>query len=130
MVNQTNQPETRMDANDLYREEIISDRKIGSIQRLIPLTADGEEDPSRPVRYIGQAQIYTQAGPLPLSFELKAGGLREAIEMFGPAAEQAVEDTMKKLQEMRREAASSIVVPGAERGGMGGMPGGGKIQLR
>ena len=132
MVNQTNQPETRMDANDLYREEIISDRKIGSIQRLIPLTADGEEDPSRPVRYIGQAQIYTQAGPLPLSFELPAAGLREAVEMFGPAAEQAVEDTMKKLQEMRREAASSIVVPGADggMGGMGGMPGGGKIQLR
>jgi hypothetical protein len=132
MVNQTNQPETRMDANDLYREEIISDRKIGSIQRLTPLTADGEEDPSRPVRYIGQAQIYTQAGPLPLSFELEAKGLREAVDMFGPAAEQAVEDTMKKLQEMRREAASSIVVPGADggMGGMGGMPGGGKIQLR
>jgi len=129
MVNQSSQPETRMDANELYREEIISDRKIGSIQRLIPLTADGEEDPSRPVRYIGQAQIYTQAGPLPLSFELDAGGLREAIEMFGPAAEQAVEDTMRKLQEMRREAASSIVVPGSD-GGMGGMPRGGKIQLR
>jgi hypothetical protein len=129
MANQPNQPETRMDDRDLYREEIITDRKIGSIQRLTPLTADGEPDSSRAVLYIGQAQVYTPAGPLPLSFELEADGLREAIEKFGPAAEKAVEDTMKKLQEMRREAASSIVVPGAD-GAMGGMPGGGKIQLR
>jgi hypothetical protein len=129
MANQPNQPDTRMDDRDLYREEIITDRKIGSIQRLTPLTADGEPDSSRAVLYIGQAQVYTPAGPLPLSFELEADGLREAIEKFGPAAEKAVEDTMKKLQEMRREAASSIVVPGAD-GAMGGMPGGGKIQLR
>jgi hypothetical protein len=129
MANQTNKPETRMDASDLYREEIITDRKIGSIQRLTPLTAEGEPDSSRPVLFIGQAQVYTPAGPLPLSFDLEATDLRQAIEKFGPAAEKAVEDTMKKLQEMRREAASSIVVPGSE-GAMGGMSGGGKIQLR
>ncbi len=131
MPNETNQPKTSMDASDLYREEIITDRKIGSIQRLIPLTEEGETDTSRPVRYVGQAQVYTPAGPLPLSFEIEAGSLKEAIGKFGPAAEKSVEETMQKLQEMRRDQASSIVVPGAE-GGMGGMGGapGGKIQLR
>ena len=43
---------------------------------------------------------------------------------------------MRRLQEMRREAASSLIVPGAGgaegMGGLGpggGMPGGGKIKL-
>lgn len=126
MSSQTDKPEILMDSNDLYKEEIITDRKVGSIQRLTPITAEGEVDSGRSVRYVGQAQVYTPAGPLPLSFEIEAGSLAEAVEKFGPGAEQAVEDTMRKLQEMRREQASSIVVPGAE----GGMPGGGKIQLR
>jgi hypothetical protein len=42
---------------------------------------------------------------------------------------------MREIQDMRREAASQIVVPEAGGGGMGGlggmggMPGGGKIQM-
>jgi hypothetical protein len=41
---------------------------------------------------------------------------------------------MKDLQELRRQAASSIVVPQGGMGGLGGlpgggMPGGGKIQI-
>ena len=116
MSNETNQPRTSMDASDLYREEIITDRKIGSIQRLVPLTEDGETDPARPARYVGQAQVNTPAGPLPLSFEIEPESLKEAVEKFGPAAEKSVEETMQRLQEMRREQASSIVVPGAEGG--------------
>jgi len=121
-----------MDAGDLYREEIFTDRRVGTIQRLLPVDRHGEPDNSRPVRFLGQAQIYTPGGPLPLSFEIPAANLEEAVKKFGPAAERAVEDTMKKLEELRREAASSIVVPGAGggMGGPGGMPGGGKIQLR
>jgi hypothetical protein len=48
-------------------------------------------------------------------------------------ANQAVEKTMQELQELRREAASSIVIPetGGGMGGLGGAGGpGGKIQLR
>ena len=45
-----------------------------------------------------------------------------------------IEQTMKELEEMRRNAASSIVVPGdvggmGGMGGPGGMMGGGKIQM-
>jgi len=47
-------------------------------------------------------------------------------------AKEAVERTMKDLQELRRQAASSIVVPQGGMGGLGGPGGlgpGGKIQI-
>ena len=72
----------QMDAANLFREEIYTDRKIGVIRCLVPVTAEGKVDESRKV-------IYTRE-----------------------AAKAGVEKTMKELQELRRAAASKIVVPG------------------
>ena len=36
-----------------------------------------------------------------------------AIAKFGDAAEQAVQQTMRELQELRREQASGLVIPDA-----------------
>lgn len=121
------QPEINMDHNGLYREEIISDRKVGTIIKLVPINAEGEDDSSRETIYQGQTQMMTQAGPLPLNFEIQAANLKEAAEGFGAAAQKAADETLEKLREMQREQASSIVVPG-QGGAPGGMPGGG-IQL-
>ena len=122
--------EAKMDSTSLYREEIVTDRKVGTIRMLTPLKSDGSTDAARPVLYMGEAQIMTGAGPLPIAFEIDAKNLGEAVDNFGPAAKEAIERTVRDLQEMRRQAASSIVVP---QGGMGGLPGvgggGGKIQL-
>jgi hypothetical protein len=127
-------PEFHMDASELYREEVYTDRRVGSLRVLTPVTPEGETDPARPVSYVGGAQLMTPVGSLPLSFEIPAGSLSEAIEKFSEAARQAVEQAVKELQELRREAASSIVIPEAGGGGMGGAggmspPGGGKIQF-
>ena len=89
-------------------------------------------DPHRKVLYVGEAQLLTAAGPLPLSFEIEAASLGEAAERFGTGAKAAVERAMQELQEMRREAASSIVIPGRDQLGLGRSgpgPGGGKIQF-
>lgn len=134
MSNQNSADEARLDANNLYREETYTDRRIGTIRVLIPVTQDGGEDASRARVFVGQASLYTPAGALPLNFELDANSLAEAIEAFPAAANAAVEETMKQLQEMRREAASSLVVPGQGGagggfGGMGGQGPGGGIQL-
>jgi hypothetical protein len=123
-----------MNAADLYLEEIFTDRRVGTIQRLTPVGTDGEPDASRPVTYVGQAQIMTPAGALPLSFEIPADSLAAAVEGFGAAAEKAVAETMQRLQEMRREAAGSIIVPESGGAGLGGgVPGmagaGGKIRM-
>lgn len=126
----------KMDATSLYREEIITDRKVGTIRVLTPVRKDGSTDASRPVVYIGEAQLMTNVGTLPINFELEVQTLDEAVAKFSDAAKEAVERTMKDLQELRRQAASSIVVPQGGMGGLGGMggpggmpPPGGKIQI-
>jgi len=121
-----------MDASSLYREEIYTDRKVGTIRTLVPVTPSGATDGSRPVVYAGEAQIMTQMGPLPISFEIEATSLSEAVAGYAAAAKVAVERTVKELQELRRQAASSIVLPGQGGGGFppGGLGGGGgKIQI-
>jgi hypothetical protein len=126
-----NAPEPKMDAEDLYREDTYSDRKVGTIRVMTPVKPDGSPDPARKALYVGQAQIMTPAGVLPLSFEIDAQGLGEACEKFADGAKVAFDETMKELQEMRRQQASSIVIPEAGAAaalGQGGPPRG-KIQF-
>lgn len=123
-------PEAKMDADHLYREEIITDRKVGTLRMMTPVKSDGTVDAARPTLFLGEAQIMTNAGPLPINFEIDAKNLGEAVANFGDAAKEGIERTVRELQELRRQQSSSIVVPGAGgMGGMGGMGGGGKLQL-
>jgi hypothetical protein len=123
--------DARMDPASLYREDVFSDRKVGTIRQLTPVKADGSVDPARPVLYVGQTQILTAMGALPLSFELDAKNLEEAVSKFAAGAKEAFERTVRELEEYRRQAASSIVIPERGTGGFGpgGVPGGGKIQF-
>ena len=116
-----------MDSETLYLEEAFTDRRMGTIQRLTPITADGEPDARRPVVYVGQTQILTPRGALPLTFEVEADSLREAVSKFGASAQEALETTMKRLDELRRESTSSLIVPGQP--GAGGPPPGSAIQI-
>ena len=111
-----------MNPDDLYLEEIFTDQKIGSIRRLTPVTADGERDPNREIAYMGSTQVMSPMGALPINFLIEATSIGEAAEKFGAEAEAAVERTARELEELRREQASKIVVPGQD-GGMGGMGG-------
>lgn len=128
----TQDNEIQMDNNTLYREENFTDRKMGTVRVMTPVTDDGATDISRPVLYLGQTQIMTPMGTLPISFEIDANSLAEAVSKFGEGAKQAIEQTMDELKELRRQAASQIVIPEAGGGGGfgGGVPGGGgKIQI-
>jgi hypothetical protein len=123
-------PEIKLDADSLYREEIFTDRRAGTLRRLVPVKIDGSTDESRPVLYSGQTQLLTPAGVLPLGFELEAASLQDAIAKFPEAVKVALEDAIEEAREMRREAASRIVVPEVGAGaGLGGPPGGGKIKF-
>ncbi len=112
--------EPSMDGNALYQEEIFTDRKVGMLRRMTPLKSDGSRDLSRSVLYVGQAEIMTNMGPVPINFDIEAASLDQAIAGFGPAATAAIERTVQQIQEMRRQQASQLVVP---QGGMGAMPG-------
>ncbi len=122
-------PEIKLDPDDLYREELFTDRRAGTLRRLTPITADGGDDPGRAVSYVGDAQLMTPVGALPLSFEIPAQSLREALEKYPDAARGAMERAIEELKEMRREAASSIVIPEMGSGGGPGGIGGGKIHM-
>jgi hypothetical protein len=118
-----------MDAVALYREEIITDRAVGTLRVLNPIKVDGTPDRSRPTIYTGEAQLMTNMGPLPISFEVPATTLAEAVAKYAEAAKEGVAHAMRELAEMRRQASSSIVIPQTGALPPGGMPGGGKIQL-
>jgi hypothetical protein len=125
-----------MDAKSLYREEIYTDRKMGTLRVMLPVTPEGEPDGKRPTLYLGEAQLMTNMGPLPISFDIEATSLADAVAKYGEAAKTGVEHALRELQEMRRQASSSLVIPPAGAasaitggGGLGGLGGGGKIQL-
>ena len=115
--------ELKLDPDKLYLEEVLTDRRIGTLRRLTPVTRSGSPDPSRPVAYLGETQILTPAGSIPIAFEIEAASLGEAAEKFAGLAKEAIDRTVRELQELRRQASSSIVVP------QGPIGGGGKIQL-
>jgi len=127
-----------MDPATLYREEIYTDRKVGTLRVMVPVTASGASDPSRSTIYTGEAQLMTNMGPLPISFDIEAKSLTEAVAGYAEAAKAGVEQTMRELAELRRQQSSGLVIPpagtasalkGGGLGGLGGLGGGGKIQM-
>jgi hypothetical protein len=126
MAQDTGMPDIQLDSTSLYREDIFTDRKAGTIRRLMPVLIDGSTDPKRAVLYSGQTQLLTPNGVLPLGFEIEAATLEEAVAKFPAAVKSALEQAIEEAREFRRESASRIVVPDV---GGGALPGGGKIKL-
>ena len=126
MATDPNLPDSQLDANALYREEVFTDRKAGTPRRLVPSTADGKDDPGRDVPYSGKTQLLTPGGVLPLMFEIDAKTLPDALAKFSGSVKLALEQAIDEAREYRRESASRIVVPEA-----GGLPpmGPGKLKL-
>jgi len=118
--------DARMNPASLYREEVYTDRAAATLRVLVPVTKDGAPDGARATVYMGEAQILTNMGPLPISFEIEAANLADAVAKYSGAAKVGVENAMRELQEMRRQASSSLVIP---QGGVPNLGGGGKIQL-
>ncbi len=116
--------ELTVDQDSLYREETFTDLKIASIRRLTPVTRDGADDPNRPVMFVGETTLMSARGPLPINCPIEASNLREAVEAFPKAVQDAVEHLMEEAREMQRQEASRIVVPGQ---GPPGPAGGGRI---
>src|SRR5258705_7407235 len=111
MAAQNDLPEVQLDLKALYREDVFTDRRAGSIRRLTPVTADGSVDPSRPVLFSGQTQLLTPAGVLPLGVEIDAGALGEGLKKISHGVKVALEQAIHEARGLRPEAAPRIVVP-------------------
>ena len=118
-----------MDATSLYREEIYTDRAVGMLRVLHPVTSAGAPDAARSTVYTGEAQLMTNVGPLPISFDIPGTTLAEAVANYADAAKEGVAHAMREIAEMRRQASSSLVIPQGGALPPGGPYGGGKIQM-
>ena len=135
MANEQNPlADIKVDRDNLYREESLTDMKVATIRRLIPIKLDGSDDDSRQVIYTGETTLMSDRGPLPIQCQIEASTLEEAIDKFPESVQKAVEKLIEQAREMQREQMNRIVVPGQGGpgggimggGGQGG-PGGGKI---
>ena len=104
--------ELKVDTTNLYREEIITDLRVATLRRLVPVRLDGSLDPSRPVLFSAQTTLMTQAGPVPVSAAIDAANLEEATRKFPEAIQAAVEKLVEEARELQRREMSRIVVPG------------------
>lgn len=126
-------PEITVDTDNLHREEVFTDLRAASVRRLTPVKADGSQDNGRDVIYIGETNLMTQMGPLPVQFPIEAKSLDDAFSQFAEGVKGAIERLNERAKDMVREESSRIVVPGAAAPGMGGAgvpgarPGAGKF---
>ena len=122
--------EIEVDTANLYREEILTDLRVATIRKLIPIKPDGSPDESREAIYTGQTTLMSAAGPVPVQCQIEASSLEEATARFPEAIKQAVERLVEDAREIQRREASRIVVPGDVPilGGAKG-PSGGKFEL-
>jgi hypothetical protein len=115
-----------MDKANLYREEVITDLRVGSIQVFTPVKTDGSPDPARKPLFSGEAQIMGPSGPLPIRTKIEAASLDEALEKFPAAIDQAVKEVVEQIRELQRQEMSRIVTPGEVASSLLGGGGGGR----
>lgn len=103
----------KLDADNLYREDTYTDRQMGTLHVLTPVTSKGETDANRATIFMGATQLMTPYGAMPLNFEIEADSLEQALEKFGETAKQALDRTIEEAKQYQRDQASSIVIPDA-----------------
>lgn len=101
----------KVDLGNLYREETFTDLKLGWIRRLTPVKPDGSKDESREYLFIGQTQLVTPQGPVPVQCQIPEKTLEEAIEKFPEIMEQTMQKMIGDAIRRQTQAASSTSSP-------------------
>ncbi|MDY6990880.1 MAG: cytoplasmic protein [Thermodesulfobacteriota bacterium] len=107
-----------IDKNNLYRDESITDLKVGAIRCLIPIKTDGTDDESRERLFVGHTQLMSPQGAVPVQASIQAATLEEAMEKFPGAMRQAMEEMIEQAKKMHAEQGrqqqgdSRIIMPG------------------
>lgn len=98
-----------LDRSNLYQEESFTDLKVGTIKRFTPIKADGTPDKARKTIFVGQTNIYTPHGPLPIQNVIPAKELAQAFKRFPEAMEQAMQRLVEEAQKMKEQKTSPII---------------------
>jgi hypothetical protein len=104
-------PDFKVDRSNLYLEESFTDLTVGAIRRLSPVKPDGSPDKTRKTVFVGQTQLLTPQGSVPIQGVIKAKDLQQAIKRFPEAMQAAFDKLMGDIKKMREEE-SPIVAPG------------------
>ena len=104
-------PDFKVDRSNLYLEESFTDLTVGAIRRLSPVKPDGSPDKTRKTVFVGQTQLLTPQGSVPIQGVIKAKDLQQAIKRFPEAMQAAFDKLMEDIKKMREEE-SPIVAPG------------------
>ncbi|MBT8046089.1 MAG: hypothetical protein KJN67_02875 [Pontiella sp.] len=107
----------KIDGSNLWKEENFTDLQVGSIRKMTPIKLDGTEDEMRTATYSATTNIMTPNGALPISGEIEATNLEEAVENFSDAINAAVKKLQEDMIKMQQEQANKIVTPEELRGG-------------
>lgn len=106
--------DVKVDRSNIYREETFTDLKVAWIRRLTPVNPDGSDDRIRKVAFLGESQLMSPAGPIPVQCPIEAATLEEAIEKFPEALSRSVEEMLAAAEELRRQEMTRILTPGRE----------------
>lgn len=105
--------DVKIDPQNLYKEEAFTDLTFATIRRLSPVKLDGSPDESREPIFTGMTQLMSPNGPIPVQCLIEgAKTLEEAAAKLPEAIEKTVQAMIAEAEEMRRQEASKIVIPG------------------
>ncbi|OPY84799.1 MAG: hypothetical protein A4E72_02092 [Syntrophus sp. PtaU1.Bin208] len=104
--------EIQFNQNNLYREESFTDLNVGAIRMLVPVKPDGTPDSTRMPLFMGQAQVMSPKGPMPIQGPIEAKSLVEAMGKFPQAMEEAFKRMISEAREYQRQQESGLIVPG------------------
>ena len=105
----------QVDKTNLYREISVTDLKIANIRQLVPVNVDGTDDTNRETIFIGNTQLGTPQGPIPMQAKLEATTMEEAMDQFPQAMEletQKVIENFKRMEAQQKKEKSNIIMPG------------------
>ena len=98
--------------HNLYQEEFFTDLEMASIRRLTPVKPNGMRDKNRKTVYVGNVNLMTPQGPLPIQAAIDAKNLKEAMERYPEAMKNALKEMEENIKKLQREKESKIIVPG------------------
>jgi len=104
-----------VDRQNFYREESFTDLKVATIRCLSPVKPDGSVDKTRKTVFIGQTNIMTPGGALPIQAVIQAKQLQQAIKRFPEAMLAAVDKLAEEMQKMKQQEESKIITPGTAK---------------
>jgi hypothetical protein len=71
-------------------------------------------DKTRKTVFVGQTNIVTPGGPLPIQSVIKAKHLQQAIKRFPEAMQTAVDKLAEEVKKYQEQQNSSIITPSAK----------------